>query len=112
MAKTRALPGEAQDLIEDLAQLPEGTGCVDWPFAVSGNGIPQIRKYQASHILLELRGVERPTPKHEVMHSCDRPICLAWWHLRWGTRSENMQDMVAKRRGRWDKRRANLEETT
>lgn len=34
----------------------------------------------------------------EVMHLCDNPACYRYDHLRIGTRSDNMQDSIAKGR--------------
>ena len=36
---------------------------------------------------------------HEVMHSCDRPECVAPRHLSTGTHLDNMRDREAKGRG-------------
>ncbi|QGZ66317.1 HNH endonuclease signature motif containing protein [Paraburkholderia acidisoli] len=38
------------------------------------------------------------TDGRDVMHSCDNRKCLNPKHLNLGTRLENMQDMIAKRR--------------
>ena len=40
----------------------------------------------------------RPTPDHEVLHSCDNPPCVEPTHLRWGTRYENHRDAVERGR--------------
>ena len=37
----------------------------------------------------------------DLMHACDNTLCCNPAHLNPGTRSENMQDMIAKGRGRW-----------
>lgn len=49
------------------------------------------------------------TPRMDVMHSCDHPLCCNPSHLLEGTHAENMADMAAKGRavspqnvGRWD----------
>lgn len=38
-------------------------------------------------------------PKLDVMHSCDNPPCLNPEHLSLGTRKQNIQDAIKKRRG-------------
>lgn len=53
---------------------------------------------QASRHALILATGQDPEDLH-ALHSCDNPRCCNPKHLRWGTRAENMQDMVA--RGRW-----------
>lgn len=34
----------------------------------------------------------------DALHSCDTPACCNPKHLRWGTHSENMQDMISRNR--------------
>lgn len=36
----------------------------------------------------------------QVLHSCDTPACVNPDHLRVGTQSENMKDMIRKGRGK------------
>lgn len=90
-----------QSLLDDESR----TGCRDWPFKSLTEGYPVVklggrkgRIVRVSNIVLCLDG--RPQRRgQEALHSCDRPICCAPWHLRWGTRHENIQDSI--RRGRW-----------
>lgn len=39
-------------------------------------------------------------PDKESCHSCDNRPCINPLHLRWGTRQDNVDDMMA-RRGHW-----------
>ena len=55
------------------------------------------RTQQVGHVVLGLSGRPRPQGAHQL-HSCDRPVCAAPWHLRWGTNAENRADMVRKGR--------------
>lgn len=84
----------------------EGTGCRDWPFrGLNWCGYPMVQrggrtgdKIRIAHLVLERSGRgPRPTGQ-EVLHSCDRPICCAPWHLRWGTHAENLGEAAARNR--------------
>jgi hypothetical protein len=54
----------------------------------------------AHHVALELAGRVAPVRARGeiVMHTCDVPACVNPDHLRVGTHTENMVDMVAKGR--------------
>lgn len=73
------------------------SGCWEWTGAVHrlGYGYFQYsgKKYPAHWIHMA------PRPKgKEACHKCDNKRCINPNHLWWGTRSENMQDMVSKKR--------------
>jgi hypothetical protein len=58
-----------------------------------------LGRRRAGHVALELDGRPRPAaPGNNMLHSCDRPICVAPWHLRWGTIAENRADCVSRNR--------------
>lgn len=84
------------------AQEPTGE-CVDWPWSLRSTGYGQFRLEGKNrcvpHLSLEFSGRPRPAaPNNQSLHSCDRRICVAPWHLRWGNQSENMQDAWARTR--------------
>lgn len=74
-------------------------GCLLWPFgkrtpkygATSWNG----ERWLAHRLICTLAHGEAPTPKHEAAHSCGVHLCCNPQHLRWATRSENMNDRTA-----------------
>lgn len=57
---------------------------------------------RASYILF----VEDLLPEERACHKCDERLCVRPSHLFRGTAADNMQDMIAKGRGRWQQRRA------
>lgn len=42
-------------------------------------------------------------PKEEVRHTCDVSLCVAPHHLLVGSHQDNMQDMIDRGRGWWQK---------
>lgn len=81
----------------------QGEGCRDWPWATTSKGYGVVRwdgrLRRVGHVALELSGRPRPEGAHQL-HSCDRPTCVAPWHLRWGTHLENIADKVERGRGK------------
>lgn len=79
-----------------------GAGCRDWPWGVNNKGYGAIRSggvsRKVTHVVLELSGRPRPTSVAFALHSCDRPVCVAPWHLRWGTPADNVADRTARGR--------------
>ncbi len=76
--------------------------CWPWMRARSVEGYGTIfvngRLIKATHISLELEGMSRPSPEYGALHSCDNPPCCNPAHLRWGSHSANMKDMVQRGR--------------
>lgn len=72
-------------------------GCLEWMGYRDKHGYGVVRGFRVSHLALLLDG--RPvTDGLHALHRCDNPPCCNPEHLWPGTRSENMQDMVAKGR--------------
>jgi hypothetical protein len=109
MNTSRDVHRERMAWLADLAAAAPMGECVDWPWKVNPDGYPQPmnkagrRGLRPVHLLLEMVGRPRPGHTSEVLHSCDRPVCMAPWHVRWGTHRENVADMVAKGRQRTHK---------
>ena len=91
------------DWMASVVADPGREGCRDWPFGGGnwGRGRPNVnsggRKIPVAHIALELDGFPKPEPPADnALHSCDRPSCVAPWHLRWGTKQDNARDRVER----------------
>jgi len=78
------------------------TDCWGWSGCHNGAGYGVLRVEKklrmATHVSLELAGVERPSDSHIACHHCDNPICTNPTHLFWGTHSDNTRDGYKKGR--------------
>jgi len=80
----------------------EGEDCLIWPFQhLQDSGVAAV-KYKgkqsiASRVMCEMAHGKPPTEKHEAAHSCGKGHlgCVNPKHLRWATRKENLDDMIA-----------------
>jgi hypothetical protein len=94
----RTKNGETWAFIQ-LARAHAGEDCLFWPFATV-NGYASMRKNGETinvcrMLCMEAHG-EPEGDRNETCHSCGngRNGCISLRHLRWGTRQENVQDMV------------------
>jgi len=92
--------GAAAAFMHDVAIKYDGDECLRWPFGNNGKGYGVFhveKKIVSTHVYVctVVHG-ERPSPRHEVAHSCGNGhmLCCAPRHLRWATRSENHADKV------------------
>ena len=100
--ETIACRAEKLAWLEAVAGESGDGGCRDWPWTRSAKGYGQVlwlgRYRRVGHVVMELSGRPRPSDQHHQLHSCDRPICAAPWHLRWGTNAENRRESVERGR--------------
>lgn len=77
----------------------ETDDCVLWPHAVNDSGYGRLfvggRSCRVHVLACEYHHGTRPSPRHEVAHSCGVRACLNYRHLRWATPKENNDDMYA-----------------
>ncbi len=93
---SRRATGEPLRELMMLIANPEPDVCIEFPGKKNGSGYGVLSVHSkprlAHQVSLEVSGFERPTPKHEVRHSCQNRPCINPLHIKWGTRSENQQD--------------------
>jgi hypothetical protein len=88
-----------EDLYKDSVVLDNG--CIVWMKSRSKAGYGQKAvngSKEYTHRLACQIKHGKGEPKQEVLHSCDNPPCLNPDHLRWGTRKQNVADMIQRGR--------------
>jgi hypothetical protein len=79
--------------------------CWPWKGAVDENGYGNMHvegRHRRSHQVAWALAKGRQ-PMLDILHSCDYPACCNPKHLREGTEKDNVADMVARGRSRWQK---------
>ncbi|MGB1583345.1 MAG: HNH endonuclease [Solirubrobacterales bacterium] len=74
-----------------------GDGCWEWTGAIAENGYGRVGKDYVHRVAYRLVMGDIPDG-HDVRHRCDNRKCCNPSHLLTGTRSQNMQDCVARGR--------------
>lgn len=100
--RSTARHGEPLAWLRALIESDLPDDCVEWPFAKSsedGYGAAYFdgEVVGAAVLSLMLSSGERPSGR-QCLHSCDNPPCINPKHLRWGTATDNCQDMVDRAR--------------
>lgn len=89
----RTCKGLRQQFVAKVLAAPPTDECIEWPHGRDKDGYAVIGR-RVTHVVLEAVGYPRPTPKHEVAHSCCNPPCVNPAHIRWATRKENHADQL------------------
>lgn len=78
--------------------------CVEWPSLTKG-GYGQFsysyKKYSAHRTSWEIHNNAQIPKGKVIMHTCDNPSCVNPEHLRLGTQSDNVKDMIEKGRANY-----------
>lgn len=82
-------------------------GCWVWTGALmpAGYGSIMINRVTklAHRIMFGLANPDIDISEKFICHHCDNPPCINPSHLYAGTQVDNAQDMIRRKRGRWDK---------
>lgn len=95
---------------EDRTKVDEITGCLLWVggLTTSGYGCMIEGIERVAHRVSYRRYIGSIPPGMNVLHTCDRPQCVAPEHLFLGTHVENMLDMKLKGRAYAGKGETNM----
>lgn len=111
---SRAENGEPSKwLVTSVPTHTEDSGCIEWPFGLTTTGYGELWhegiKYKAPVLALILSGKAKPPPPNNyALHSCDNPVCINTFHLRWGSQSDNIRDIYLRGRGNRPRGSANV----
>lgn len=77
----------------------DGDDCLLWPYAIGSHGYGTITLNGELKLVhraaCEARHGRAPSPDLDAAHNCGSRACCNPKHLRWDTRSGNMEDMLA-----------------
>jgi hypothetical protein len=99
-ARPKAPAGEPLAFLARASVAEDSSECILWPYGkTEGYGALWYdgRKVGAHNLVLTVWDGPQPEDK-EACHSCDNRACVNPLHLRWGTRQDNVNDMMARGR--------------
>ncbi len=92
--------GACIGFLRDVVLPYRGPDCLQWPFGNNGKGYGVFHQAGRAigvhtYVCERIHG-PKPSPSHEVAHSCGNGhlLCCSPKHLRWATRAENHADKV------------------
>lgn len=92
--------GAARKFVE-AAAMSSLDECIAFPYSRDSSGYGHLNvdsgRFVGAHVYsAELRLGPKPSPKHEACHTCGNGDlgCVNGKHLYWGTRKENVADMI------------------
>ncbi len=92
--------GKAKRFISETVLPFRGDDCLIWPFARKETGYAVARidgkSTRVHRYACEIIHGERPSPRHEVAHSCGNGHigCVNPHHLRWATHRDNLAERM------------------
>lgn len=92
--------GAGPKFLDEVVMPFEGDDCLLWPYGKHRFGYGMVnlngRSFLVHVLACEHANGPKPTPEHEVAHSCGsgHKGCVNPRHLRWATRVENSADKV------------------
>ena len=99
-------PSPISERLKNRHVIDSDTDCWNWSGNTSGNGYGRIRhkgRYICAHRASYIVRIGEIPDGLLVLHKCDNRGCVNPDHLFLGTHKDNMQDMLSKGRGRYQK---------
>lgn len=101
----------AADKIDIIGWTVAENGCWEWNGrrgvregpSVYGRVDDETQVARLAHRIAYMKWVGPLDDDLVLMHKCDNPICINPEHLLPGTQAENLEDMMRKGRGKWQK---------
>lgn len=87
--------------VQAVVEAAQPANCVIWPYNKNkgyAEGKMYGRSIRINRFVCQKYNGEPPSADHVAAHSCDNPMCIAPWHIRWATHQENMQDRQNRNR--------------
>jgi hypothetical protein len=100
-AITKAPPGSGIKWLHEVALTYKEDDCLTWPYYTDKYGRSIVHSdgklHYGSRLVCELVHGDPPSPAHIAAHNCGNGhlACVNPKHIRWATKQENSDDMIA-----------------